>query len=164
MPSPWTFSIKPIAELLERYLRRGMVVVDPFAGRSAWATHANDLAHGGVDAIEWLDGLNVAADAVLLDPPYSPRQISECYKSIGKPCSTQDTQNARLYAEAKRQLDRLLKPGGIAITCGWNSTGFGKVLGYERLETLLVCHGGAHNDTIVVVEHKPEPTANLFSP
>lgn len=50
----------------------------------------------------------------------------------------------------------LLKPGGIAISCGWNSAGFGKSRGYLVLEIGMVAHGGAHNDTIVVVERKSE--------
>lgn len=54
----------------------------------------------------------------------------------------------------KDELDRILKPGGIAICCGWNSLGFGLKRKYEMLEILLVPHGGAHNDTIVTVERK----------
>jgi len=48
----------------------------------------------------------------------------------------------------------MLRPGGIAVCCGWNSLGFGLTRGYEMLEILLVTHGGAHNDTIVTVERK----------
>ena len=91
---------------------------------------------------------------VLFDPPYSPRQIQECYQQIGREVTTQDTQNARLYKRVKDGLDRMLKPGGIAICCGWNSMGFGLKRGYELLEILMVPHGAAHNDTIVTVERK----------
>ena len=65
----------------------------------------------------------------------------------------QDTQNAALYARARRELDRILKPGGIALSFGWQSSGFGKH--YTTLEILLVQHGGAHNDTICVAQRKP---------
>lgn len=47
-----------------------------------------------------------------------------------------------------------IKPNGLAISCGWNSGGFGKMLGFEIVEILLVAHGGNHNDTIVTVERK----------
>jgi len=94
------------------------------------------------------------ADAVLFDPPYSPRQIAECYRSVGLTPTTSDTQNARLYKAVKDGLDRMLRPGGIAICCGWNSGGFGITRGYELVEILLVPHGAAHNDTIVTVERK----------
>ena len=42
----------------------------------------------------------------------------------------------------------------MVISCGWNSCGFGKKLGFEIVEILLVCHGRTHNDTIVTVEKK----------
>lgn len=153
MPSPATFSIGPISELLDRWLTGCTVIVDPFSGDSLRGTLRNDL-RDGMEATAWLDSLNVSADAVLFDPPYSPRQISEAYKRVGLDVGMRETQNARLYKDVKDRLHKLLKPGGIAICCGWNSAGFGKTRGYEMLEILLVAHGGAHNDTIVVVERK----------
>ncbi len=159
MPTRDTFSMKPIATLLAKYVQYGMVVVDPFARSSKWATISNDLDPSAntdyhMDAREFLKMLDVEVDVFLLDPPYSPRQISECYKSIGLPVSAQDTQNARLYAECKALATPLLKHGGIAITCGWNSGGFGTTRGFELEHVLLVPHGAAHNDTIVTVERK----------
>lgn len=105
--------------------------------------------------------MGIVADAVLLDPPYSPRQISECYRRVGLKCSMSDTQNAVIYLDAICRLDTLLRPGGVAIRCGWNSAGFGVGRGYEMERILLVSHGGAHNDTIVTVERKRE-NAPLF--
>ncbi len=154
MPSRHTFSIPPITEFIQRYLNPGDVSIDPFCGESTMATYRNDLGKGGVEAIDWLDTLNIEADVVLLDPPYSPRQMSECYKSVGLKVGMEETQNARLYKEAKERLTKLLKPGGRALTFGWNSAGFGKNLGFEVLEIMLVAHGGAHNDTICVAEVK----------
>lgn len=163
MPNSETFSLPPIAELLRRYIPdKSLCVVDPFARNSKWGTVTNDLspdtkAQFHLLAEEFITNDlfdEACADVVLFDPPYSPRQIQECYQHIGRRCSTQDTQNARLYKTVKDGLDRLLKPGGIAICCGWNSMGFGIGRGYEMLEILLVPHGAAHNDTIVTVERK----------
>lgn len=164
MPNAETFSIGPIAKLLDRWLPLEIedpVIVDPFARNSTRATVTNDLnpttkAQFHLLAEEFVvnhlpDG---SADAVLFDPPYSPRQIAECYQQIGRVVTAQDTQNARLYKSVKDGLDRMLKVGGIAICCGWNSMGFGLGRGYEMLEVLLVPHGAAHNDTIVTVERK----------
>jgi 23S rRNA G2445 N2-methylase RlmL len=95
-----------------------------------------------------------SAGVVLFDPPYSPRQITECYQQVGRKATSEDTQNARLYKTVKDELDRILRPGGVAICCGWNSMGMGLKRGYEMLELLLVPHGAAHNDTIVTVERK----------
>ena len=42
MPSAWTFTIKPIAALLERYVGDGAGWVDPFAGDNSPAEIRND--------------------------------------------------------------------------------------------------------------------------
>lgn len=156
--SKHTFSIKPIRDLLYKYITPSSISIDPFCGESLLATYRNDLAKSGKRANEWLDeliGHGVIADVVLLDPPYSPRQIKEAYNGVGIQCSMTDTQNAKLYADARERLDKLLKRSGIAISFGWNTTGFGKKYGYEALEILVVNHGAAHNDTLVKVEYKP---------
>lgn len=162
MPNKDTFSIKPISDLLDRVLAGRAVVVDPFARNSQRGTLTNDidttsLAQSHMEAVAWLDALidhGVQADAVLFDPPYSPRQMSEAYKMAGVKCSTQETQNARFYAACKERLATLLTVGGIAVCCGWNSMGIGLKYGFEMQELLLVPHGAAHNDTIVTVEVK----------
>jgi hypothetical protein len=159
MPSHQTFAIPPIADLLDHWLADAAVVLDPFAGDSQRGTLRNDLdpmtkAESHLLATDWLATLSVMADAVLFDPPYSPRQISECYRKVGLVVGMQETQNARLYREVRDGLDRWLKKGGVAISFGWNSSGFGRERGYGVEEILLVAHGGAHNDTIVVVERK----------
>jgi hypothetical protein len=152
MPSRWTFQQRPMP------LGPAAIIVDPFCGTSKWATHSNDLAQGGIDAEAYCHSLiqcEIVADAVLFDPPYSPRQISECYKSIGKPVTGKDTQNAALYARVRRPLEALLRHGGIALSFGWQSSGFSKERFYTS-EILLVQHGGAHNDTICVAQRKRE--------
>ena len=157
MPSPHTFSIPPISALLDRWLPSDQgTIVDPCSGNSTRAGCRNDL-RDGMDACDWLDSLIYGGrtfSTALLDPPYSPRQIAEVYKGVGRQVTTSDTQSAALYKKLKDRLDVLLEPGGIAITFGWNTVGFGKVRGYELLEILIVCHGGAHNDTLVTVERK----------
>ena len=158
MPSRWTFRVRPIREFVYRYAIG--VGVDPFSGNSTIATHRNDLGRGGIDAAEWCWQLverGVVADYVLFDPPYSPRQIAECYKGIGRDVTTKDTQSAVLYAAVREPLWRLLRPGGVALSFGWSSAGFGKDA--EDVEMLLVRHGGAHNDTICIAQRKPAPVA-----
>jgi hypothetical protein len=157
-----TFSLPPVSRLLDRWLQDAKVVVDPFARNSTRGTLTNDLnpdtsAQHHKDAEEFLIGLDAEADAVLFDPPYSPRQVKELYQQIGKECTKSDTQQA--YRAIKDRLSALLVPGGIAICCGWNSTGLGKTRGFELLEILLVHHGGRHNDTIVTVERKSGTTS-----
>lgn len=163
MPSADTFSIGPVAALLDRVLAGCQAIVDPFARNSTRGTFRNDLnptttAQHHLNAVDFLDMLTmqgITADAVLFDPPYSPRQISEVYASVGLTATTEDTQNARLYRIVKARLSLLLKAGGVAICCGWNSGGLGGP-SYVLEEVLLVPHGSAHNDTIVTVERKQQ--------
>src|SRR5689334_12284755 len=90
-PSAATFDIPPICGLVKTYLRGSKVSVDPFARNKRWATFTNDLnpetaAESHLDSAEFLESLasaGVQADLVLFDPPYSPRQIKECYDGIG---------------------------------------------------------------------------------
>jgi len=162
MPTAETFALPPVSALLDRWLTGCVVIVDPFAGNSTRGTHRNDLslatdAQWHLDARDFcweLQRTGVVADAVLFDPPYSPRQVAECYAGVGRAVTKADTQNGRLYREVRDGLHQLLRPGGVAISCGWNSGGFGSARGYVLLEVLLVPHGGAHNDTIVTVERK----------
>jgi hypothetical protein len=144
----------PIKAFLAKHLDGCEIIVDPFCGKSLLATHSNDLAMGGIDAVDFCKGLQgLSADAIIFDPPYSPRQISECYKSIGKKVSKSDTQNAALYSKVRKVLVPLLKDGGIALSFGWQSAGFGEEFG-ETIEILLVQHGGGHNDTICVAQRR----------
>ena len=161
MPNADTFSVPPIREFVERWLEGCEVIVDPFARNSRFGTIRNDLnpdtdAEWHMDADEFcymLARQDLQADAVIFDPPYSPRQMSEVDQKVGSR-GADSTQNARLYKAVRDGLNYLLKPGGIALSFGWNSAGFGERRGYERLELLLVAHGGAHNDTICVAERK----------
>lgn len=166
MPSPNTFSIAPISDLLDRWLSGLAIIIDPFARNSLRGTHRNDLnpdtlATSHMMAEDFAATLaGVEADAILFDPPYSPRQISECYKSVGKPVGMVETQHPKMLSACKNAFAPLIKPHGIAITFSWNTVGFGLKRGFEPIEVMLVCHGGSHNDTIVTVERRKEWTTN----
>ena len=162
MPNKWTFKIKPIAKLLEEELTTDLWI-DPFAGMYSPAKITNDL---NIDMptdyhIDALDFLKMFEDAsvfgVLLDPPYSVRQVAECYKGIGKNVTNEDT-GMQFYSNIKDEVTRITTPLGKVITCGWNSMGCGKNRGFSIKRILLVPHGGHKNDTIVVVEQKKQTT------
>lgn len=162
MPSSDTFSIAPIAEFVRRYMASASVSIDPFARNKDWATFTNDLspttsAQYHMDAEDFCKKMKddgMAADLGLFDPPYSPRQISEVYKSVGREVGMVGTQNGALYRRVRNALDSVIKPGGIVLSFGWNSAGMGIKRNYEILEILLCAHGGGHNDTICVAERK----------
>jgi predicted methyltransferase len=107
-----------------------------------------------LDALDFLKQFeDESVDMILYDPPYSPRQVSECYKSLGMTVNMQTTQ-ASYWGNQKKEIARILKPGGKVITFGWNSGGIGKTKGMEIKNILMVAHGGWHNDTICTVEVK----------
>lgn len=157
MPNSNTFSIKPISKLLD--IHCSGIVCDPFAKNSKRGTMTNDLdtattADSHKDALEWLKSIaSGSVDVMLFDPPYSPRQVSECYKKMHMVVDMKSTQSS-FWGDIKKEISRCVRVGGKCITFGWCSNGVGKSNGFEIEEILLVAHGGWHNDTIVTVERK----------
>jgi hypothetical protein len=158
MPCARTFTIQPIKELLSRY-EVGAGWLDPMAGDFSPAEFTNDhhperRARWQMDVLEFA---KLAAemrpegyDGGLFDPPFSPRQVSEHYKNLGRK-ATQAQTSMKFVSDARVAMARLIKPGGHVISFGWNSNGFGKRLGFKVIEILLVQHGGLSHDTIVTV-------------
>lgn len=165
MPNKHTFLIKPIAQLLKEELTEG-IWIDSFCGENSPATYTNDLnpnltqAQFHIDALDYLrlfpDNI---ADGVLFDPPYSVRQVAECYRNVGI-AVTQKMTRPNFWTNIKYEIARITKPSGKVISFGWNSGGIGKTLGFELNRILLVPHGGIHNDTIITVEIKGLEVSN----
>lgn len=158
MPNKNTFDIKPIHDLIVEELTDGLWI-DPFANKNKLATVTNDLSKEfdtdyHMDALDFMKMFESnSVDGVLYDPPYSPRQVSECYNNVGYNV-TWDTTKASFWGNHKREISRIVKLGGKVITFGWNSGGIGYKYGFEIERVLLVPHGGWHNDTICTVEIK----------
>jgi len=103
MPNKNTFKIKPIRELIERRIKEvkdknpNAIIIDPFANKNKIANITNDLdtqfdTDYHLDAIDFLKMFNDnSVDMVLYDPPYSPRQVSECYRKLDKTVNMQTT-------------------------------------------------------------------------
>ena len=167
MPAADTFDCPPLGDFVRRYLRQSRISVDPFARNKLWATYTNDLnaeteAESHMDAVAFLRGLRERdkPDLFIIDPPYSPRQVKECYDGIGLVAGIEDTQTGRLYRHIREQINDLAEVGAIVLWFGWSSVGMGAP--WDLLEMLCVCHGDAHNDTIATawrLSHKP---ASLF--
>ena len=166
MPNRWTFTIKPIKKLVLRYVGDGKGWIDPFAGMNSPAEFTNDLnpeakAEYHMPAKDFAELMEGPFEGVLFDPPYSGRQVKECYNALDIKVQMDDT-NAFFYTCVKTPLIPKIKPGGYVISCGWNSNGFGKTRGFEIVEILLVAHGGRHNDTIITVEKNVQTNLNHF--
>ncbi|MED4586650.1 hypothetical protein P9578_28245 [Brevibacillus choshinensis] len=153
-----TFNIKPFARLLQEEMTDG-IWIDPFANMNKLATITNDLnpempTDFHMDALEFLKMFQDASvDGVLYDPPYSPRQVSECYKGHGIEVTKETTQSS-WWRKHKDEIARILKPGGMVFCFGWNSQGVGKKRGMDLKRVMIVAHGAHHNDTICTVEIK----------
>ena len=150
MPNQWTFTIKPIKELLAEEIVG--LTADPFAWENSPAQEQNDIVETRgsgwhEDALTWLKKRRTKHyDTVLYDPPYSITQA----RMYGK----KEFSSMKYWADCKNEIARILKPGGKAICFGWSSMGLGKNRGFEMNRILLVPHGGSKNDTIVTVEIK----------
>jgi hypothetical protein len=164
MPNKWTFQIQPIKELLNKYVGDGKDWIDPFAGENSPAEITNDLnperpTKFHLYAHEFAEQLKETYCGVLFDPPYNLSQIKECYDNIGSDYPDNWNLDAS-FGKVKDVLANKIKAGGLAISFGWSSGGFGKKRGFEIEEILLVPHGGHHYDTIVVVERKIQDLFN----
>ena len=162
MPNKNTFSIKPIKELIDRYLIGKWI--DPFANESIFKKKliTNDInpeynTDFNLDALEFLKKFDDnSIDGILFDPPYSIHQINEVYDGFGK---------IKQFSRYAHEIKRIIKTKGYCISFGWNTngmpyemkinnkkqkTGFSK----EKLEILIVAHGGCHNDTLITIDQK----------
>lgn len=164
----WTFAImsrdtlscRPIGEFARRYVRSGMTVIDPFARDCTLGTHRNDLnkatkANYNMDALDFLNRMraeNVVADVVIFDPPFSPRQLKECYDDIGKRVTIQDTQRTCSWRAEKDVINDITRAGSIFLHFGWTTHAMGKRRGWNMKELLVVCHGPGSNDTLCMAE------------
>jgi hypothetical protein len=158
MPSKWTFKIKPIKELLQRY-NVGVGWIDPFCGECSSAEFRNDLnpknshAEYHLEALDFLTLKDWKIVGAVFDPPYSITQVARSYQNIGLKFHSKENPTGG-FPKVKSRLAELLPVGGFCISFGWNTCGLGKKNGMEIIEVLTVCHGGNRNDTLVTVEQK----------
>lgn len=153
MPNSNTFDVKAIRNFIGRHLSINDYSIDPFANKNRIAKLTNDIdpvykCDFSLDALEFLKTVKSdSVDVVLFDPPYSPRQIKECYTKLGLTVNMETTQ-AIFWSKLKDEIYRVIKPTGKVLSFGWNSNGMGKKRGFIIDEILIVAHGGQHNDTI----------------
>lgn len=153
-----TFTIKPVRLFVERYVGDGKGWADPFAGFNSPAQYTNDLnpeapTQKHVEAKDFVKFVPKRLNGVLFDPPFSYRQISEHYRHLKKKATALDT-SYNFYRRVMIAFAPRVKVGGIVLSFGWNTNGFGKGLGFETVEVVVVQHGLHHNDTLCTAERK----------
>ena len=153
MPTPRPFQIPAIAKLIEEecagYPKEKIVDLFPYK-----ATR---------DAFELLKSLPDSSVSVfLIDPPYSKKQAEDLYRDHGKehgiPMVSWESPK-QYWTEFRKEIARVLEPGGKCITLAWNTQGTGKGLAFKITRILMVAHGGGRNDTIVTVDRKKDGCA-----
>ncbi len=162
MPNAATFDVPPIRDFVARWLYDSQCSVDPFARNSQLARWTNDIdpatgAEYHMDAEDFCKQLAARGkqvDVVLLDPPYSPTQLARSYRDPNDRRDYGGSQNAALYKRVRNALMPLLTPQAVVLSFGWNTCGMGPRRGFAIEEILIVCHGGAHNDTLCMAERR----------
>jgi hypothetical protein len=159
LPNKNTCDIKPIREFIKREIPKAGLTIDPFARKQTFCKVTNDLnpeykTTYNLKSIDFLKTFeDESVDFIIYDPPFTPRQVKECYDSIGIECMQDDTRTT-FWSRDKDEIARIIKPGGKVVSLGFNSVGMGKSRGFIKQKILIVCHGGNHNDTICTLEIK----------
>lgn len=156
MPSSDTLTIQPIRKFFKKWHRS--ISVDPFARNCSLCDITNDLnlntkAQFHLKADKFLMGIR-NMNFVLFDPPYSLRQVKECYEGVGIGFTHQDSQNAIRWTKERNIIAEKQEIDDIVLSLGWTTTCMGKKRGYKIEEILIVSHGPAHNDSLCVIERK----------
>ena len=162
MPNSETFSIKPIEEFVWKYLRNSRVSIDPYARNKGLADWTNDInpntsAEFHMDAEEFMAMLiekNVKADLILLDGPYSPRQVKEMYNDIGRKMKMEDAWGGATKKRMRALVEQVSTPDCTVLYFGWNTNMMGKKAGWSIEEVLMVSHGSDHTNTICMAEKR----------
>lgn len=157
-----TFRVKPISKLLDEYVKPGERWLDPFANSSKRGTVTNDLnpkynTDYHMDALDFLRSQKKeSADGVLYDPPYNQEQAKRLYEGVwGMDGVWGQAAATRYRTLCKDAIAEAIKPNGVCISLGWNSTGLGAKRGFVKEVVLLVNHGGGtEHDTVIVAERK----------
>ena len=175
------FSNPHIKKVLDRVLSDVMyntcgngILCDPFARESFTTTLPNCITNDlnqefntdfnleFKDFAYTIQERGFAIDLLFFDPPYSLRQLKDCYDGIGKNLDLWQTQN--MWKEGKDVLAKLVPTGGYVISLGWSTAGFGKKRGFEKTE-IHIFEQAAREDRyslLLVVEKKVQQTLKDF--
>lgn len=158
MPNKYTFTIPPIAELIQRYVGNGQGWIDPFAGNNSPAEYRNDhrsecKSEYHLDAIDFVRLIPGPFVGCLFDPPYSIHEVKRHYDNIGAKYDFKNDPTCA-FKSVRDEIATKILDEGLVIYFGWNTNAFGLKRGFHIEEILVVAHGGNRNDTLVTVERK----------
>lgn len=121
-------------------------------GRDRRCEYRNDIRSAGtagidhMDGLEWLKSLPTGKfNGVMYDPPYNDPQGIK-YTKLHHSKS-----DLAYWYDIRREISRILRPGGKIIMFSWNTNGFPSC----NLENVfIVAHGSERNDTLVSIHRK----------
>lgn len=155
--SKYTFRCHAIRNWSARFFDMNEVWIDPFYGQSPFkVAMSNDISDSGRDSHEWLCSFSDNMfHGAFFDPPYSLERVKRSYDGAGIDSWQKKYRNqSGSFPLIKDHLARVIRPGGICLSFGWNSVGLGSGRGFKKEHILLVCHSGATRDTICLMERK----------
>ncbi|KKN53336.1 hypothetical protein LCGC14_0603060 [marine sediment metagenome] len=162
MPNKWTFRMKKLRKFITNFiyeLPKGSEILIPFAGMyrfdkfifSDYNFIYNDInlnieSTHNINAYKlvWLYERE-SFNCIIADPPYSVYAAHKYYK----------LHNYTEITVWRKAADYLLKPGGIYIELGWNSSGLRKSIA-NKISLGVCCTGGNHRDILILVQRKRE--------
>ena len=167
-PNKHTFLMKPIYDFIMRYYSKNKRWIDPFCGfySPVQDDYRNDLnpdipAKYHLEANDFLKLWETESiDGIILDPPYSNRQLKECYTFLGIKKIPYEMSKMFPYSYNVFEINRILKPGGVLLKFGWNSNRLSRL--FKIIHVLVVNHGGRHTDTICTAQIKIQQRLDRF--
>jgi hypothetical protein len=156
-----TFSIPEVKMFIESLLNGGKYI-DPFCGESPFASRfiTNDINPRMKSTFNHMECLTFLKqfpdnefDVAVWDAPRTNKEMWETYREAGIEM-TKTEASPKFYVERKKELARIVKPGGFVASFGWNSNGMGEKNCCSKEEILVLNHGEGFNDTICVLERK----------
>ena len=155
-PAKYTFQPRKLQSWVKEWC--GDYVLNLFAGKTRFLTNEIRVDIDSsvnpdycMDAKEflrmWILEQYQLFDTVILDPPFNIRKSREKYDGrwIGK------------YRYIKDLIPYVLVLGGRVLSFGYDTVGLSASRGFKKLHVCVICHGGDHNDTLVVVEELIQP-------
>ncbi len=172
------FSIPKIRSLLNKYIRHahnaygkaGFRAVDPFARNSFTIQDHNFLTNDLNPEFDTdhnlefndfgvlMETLGKRFQLVLFDPPYNLTLLKKHYDGIGK--ELKQWQTHAMWKRGKDALARCVTHGGIVVSFGYNTKGFGHRRGFEKIAIYnFECHAREDQyNLLVTVEQKLQYT------
>ena len=135
------------------------IILNPFSNNNLIANINNDLdstinSNYHLEALDFLRTFsNNSADIILYDPPTDPTRMKFYFDKLNLKIDKRYTRT-EYWSKLKKEISRILKKDGYAISIGYNSGGIGKTNGFNIEDILILSHISFNRDIFCVIEKK----------